>query len=238
MVQVWLAGEVSVLFAASVARTSTVWEPTDRPVQLRGEVQVAHAPPSIRHSNVEPASEELKATLAEVSVVPDDGAEPIVVFGAVVSAGGGGGGAEPAPIVSTSCGGLSGAFSREWKPCSMPPLPSVASRSRNPLFVPEYIPWTSEVTFHCIQPALEGVLAVAAVPVVTGWLAQVTPPSVQAALARSAWIVRPLLGEPLKTRSVAPVTVQPEPSAGSVKRMSARALAPDLLVTFRTESVP
>src|SRR3954447_16663129 len=55
-VQVAAAGEASVLPAASVARTSKVCDPTVRPERALGDVQAAHAPPSMRHANVLPDS--------------------------------------------------------------------------------------------------------------------------------------------------------------------------------------
>jgi hypothetical protein len=78
-VHVRVAGEASTLPAASRARTRKVWEPADSPVTLRGEVQAAQAPLSIWHSNVAPASLEVK--------VNGGPPEPSVVFGATLSAG-------------------------------------------------------------------------------------------------------------------------------------------------------
>ena len=86
MIQVWLAGVASVLPASSIARTSKVWLPSVRAGEsesgLEHDVQL---PLSIRHSNVEPGSEELNA---KVGVVSDDGSAgcaSIVVSGAVRS---------------------------------------------------------------------------------------------------------------------------------------------------------
>src|SRR5947207_4814638 len=60
-VQVWVAGEASVLPAASVARTSKVWLPSlSAGERVSGEVQAVQLPLSIRHSKVEPLSLELK----------------------------------------------------------------------------------------------------------------------------------------------------------------------------------
>ena len=56
-----------------------------------GELQEPQAPPSRRHSKLEPVSLELKEKLAEVELVELAGPEPIVVSGGVVSGGGGGG---------------------------------------------------------------------------------------------------------------------------------------------------
>ena len=52
------AGVGSVLPAVSVARTSKVWAPSVSAAVVCGEVQVAKAPPSMRHSKVEPVSVE------------------------------------------------------------------------------------------------------------------------------------------------------------------------------------
>ena len=89
-VQLAVAAELSVLPAASVARTAKAWSPTATSEYALGLVHATQAPPSRRHSNVEPDSVEEKPKLAAVSVVGDDGAEEIAVSGAVVSAGGGG----------------------------------------------------------------------------------------------------------------------------------------------------
>ena len=53
--------------AASVARTSRVWLPALREARLWGLEQEVQLPLSIRHSKVEPVSEELKARLGVVS---------------------------------------------------------------------------------------------------------------------------------------------------------------------------
>lgn len=94
------------------------------------------------------------------------------------------------------------------------------------------------MTFHVIVPEPDGVAAVTAVPVVAGWLVHVTPPSVQAALTRRAWIVRPPTGDPLCTRSSAPTIWQPAGTAGSAKRTRPRECSPLLARTLSTESDP
>src|SRR6186997_1514016 len=66
-VHVWLAGVPSVLPAASVARTSKVWLPAPRVERLCGLVHGVQLPPSMRHSKLEPVSEELKVKLGVVS---------------------------------------------------------------------------------------------------------------------------------------------------------------------------
>ena len=61
------------LAAASVARTSKVWLPPDSAGEIdSGLVQELQLPPSTRHSNVEPLSEELKLKLGVV--LPDGSA--------------------------------------------------------------------------------------------------------------------------------------------------------------------
>src|SRR5580765_579328 len=86
MIQVWLAGVASVLPASSIARTSKVWLPSVRAGEsesgLEHDVQL---PLSIRHSNVEPGSEELNVRVGVVLPEGLDGAESIVVSGAVRS---------------------------------------------------------------------------------------------------------------------------------------------------------
>src|ERR1041384_2981329 len=49
-----VAGVGSVFPAMSVARTSTVWRPSVRPLNVFGLVDAFHAPPSMRHPDVEP----------------------------------------------------------------------------------------------------------------------------------------------------------------------------------------
>jgi hypothetical protein len=93
-VQLRLAGEVSVLPAASVARTAKVWDPTAT-MRASGGAQVPQAPESSEHWKLEPLSLEVKAKLTLVRVVVPKGPETILVWGAAVSAGG--------------CGGSSGA---------------------------------------------------------------------------------------------------------------------------------
>jgi len=87
-VQLRVAGEASVLPAASVAFTAKVWGPTPIPAYDLGEVQLPQDPESSEHWKLEPLSLEVNPKLAAVSVVEPDGPELIVVPGAVVSAGG------------------------------------------------------------------------------------------------------------------------------------------------------
>ena len=85
-VQVWLAGVASVLPAASVARTWKVWLPAVSAGEIvSGLVHDVQLPPSMRHSKVEPPSEELKPKSGVVSLDGSAGLESIVVFGAVRS---------------------------------------------------------------------------------------------------------------------------------------------------------
>jgi len=88
IVQVWLAGVVSLLPAGSVALTSKVCSPVDKSEYAFGELQELKLPPSRRQSNVDPASLEEKVKDALVLVVVSDGPSMIVVSGGVVSAGG------------------------------------------------------------------------------------------------------------------------------------------------------
>src|SRR3954454_12359629 len=83
--QVWLAAVASVLPAMSVARVSKVWLPSARAAAVCGLEQGAQLPPSTRHSNVEPPSEELNAKVGVASLSSAGGPESIVVFGAVRS---------------------------------------------------------------------------------------------------------------------------------------------------------
>ncbi len=77
---------VSVLPALSVARTWKVWLPSVSAGEIvSGLVQDVQAPPSMRHSKLEPLSEELKLKLGVVLPDGSDGLESIVVFGASVS---------------------------------------------------------------------------------------------------------------------------------------------------------
>ena len=79
------AGVGSVLAAASVARTSKVWSPRFRSPGEYGELQVAKAPPSIRHSKVDAPSEEENEKVGDVSVLDAGGPLSIVVCGASFS---------------------------------------------------------------------------------------------------------------------------------------------------------
>ena len=83
-----VAGVASTLPAASVARTDTLCGPSARVVVVQGLVQLAHAPESTWHWNVDPLSLDVKANVGVLSLVVAVGPELIVVSGAVVSAGG------------------------------------------------------------------------------------------------------------------------------------------------------
>ena len=105
--------------------------------------------------------------------------------------------------------------------------------------MPTYWARTWELTSHVIHPALPGVVALTAAPVVVGWLFQFTPGSVQVELACRTSIVRGPTGDLLYRRSVAPVTLQPLGTVGRVNSTTARVLElPDLPVTLRTLSPP
>ena len=82
-----VAGEASVLPAASVARTDTLWAPLASAVVVHGLVQLAHEPVSTRHWNVDPLSLDVNANVGVVSLVGPVGPEPIVVSGATLSVG-------------------------------------------------------------------------------------------------------------------------------------------------------
>ena len=84
--QVKLAGDGSVLFTASVARTSKVCDPTASPVKFRGLVQAANGTASNRHWNVLPGSLDVNVKLAPVAVVTAAGLPVMVVSGGVISA--------------------------------------------------------------------------------------------------------------------------------------------------------
>src|SRR4029079_19577057 len=77
---VQLSGDASVLPAASVARTSNVCVLSASPERPCGLVHDDQLPPSIRHSNVEPASVELKAKLGVAALDGTAGLVLIVVF--------------------------------------------------------------------------------------------------------------------------------------------------------------
>ncbi len=80
-----VAGDGSVLPTVSVATTETVCRPWPRPVNDVGDVHACATPPSSEHANVDPASlAENETDALDVATVPD-GAESIVVCGAVVS---------------------------------------------------------------------------------------------------------------------------------------------------------
>ena len=72
--------------AVSVARTSKVWlPPLNAGETVCGLMQLIQEPPSMRHSNVEPASVELNVKIGVVLLEGSDGLESIAVFGAVRS---------------------------------------------------------------------------------------------------------------------------------------------------------
>jgi len=79
------SGDVSTLPKESLARTSKMWEPSERVVYSLGLVQAVYAAPSIRHSNVAPASGEEKPKEALFTAIVPDGPESMVVSGAVLS---------------------------------------------------------------------------------------------------------------------------------------------------------
>src|SRR5207253_9808306 len=86
MVQLWLAGVVSVLPAWSVARVLKVWLPSlSAGESVSGEAQAVQLPLSMRHSKVEPLSDELNVNVGVVLPEGLEGFESIVVFGAVRS---------------------------------------------------------------------------------------------------------------------------------------------------------
>ena len=68
--------------AASIARTRKEWLPCLRPPKLFGEEQACQAPPSRRHSNVLPVSEDENENVADFPLTETD---VIVVLGATVS---------------------------------------------------------------------------------------------------------------------------------------------------------
>ena len=98
--------------------------------------------------------------------------------------------------------------------------------SRKPLFglADGYIACTCDVTVQERRPVPE--LDVAALPVVAGWLFQVTPVSVQLALGETwkASIVLPVVAEDAFSFSVASVTEQPVGLVGRLNATSARPL--------------
>src|SRR3954454_22387110 len=83
--QAWLVGVASRLPAGSTARTSKVWLPSASAEVLWGLVQALQLPPSIRHSNVAPASGELKANVGVAALSSAGGSESRLVSGAVRS---------------------------------------------------------------------------------------------------------------------------------------------------------
>src|SRR3954468_18693387 len=85
-VHVRVAGEASVLPAPSVGPPLNVCEPSARPEYALGDVHAAYAPPSMRHSNVEPDSVDANPRLADAELTVPLGPEVIDVLGAVVSA--------------------------------------------------------------------------------------------------------------------------------------------------------
>ena len=68
-----LAGDASVLPAASVARTSNVCAPSARAAVVNADQQDANAAASTRHWKVEPASVEVKENVGVLSLVGPDG---------------------------------------------------------------------------------------------------------------------------------------------------------------------
>ena len=87
-VNVRVAGDGSVLPAASVARTDTECGPSLSAVVVHGVVQSSHAAESRRHSKADASSLELKAKVGVLLLVVSAGPELIVVSGAVGSGAG------------------------------------------------------------------------------------------------------------------------------------------------------
>jgi hypothetical protein len=79
------AGVASVLPAASTARTSSAWSPAEGAATCSGETQTANAPPSSRHSKLEPPSDDVKRKSTGPAATSPDGPSAIVVSGATVS---------------------------------------------------------------------------------------------------------------------------------------------------------
>src|SRR6266508_2923283 len=82
---VQVSSDGSVLPAGSVARTSNVCELSVRPLTLCGLVHGAKAPPSIRHSKLEPGSEELNVKVGLATFDGSAGLPTMLVSGAVRS---------------------------------------------------------------------------------------------------------------------------------------------------------
>ena len=76
------AGVGSTLPAGSVARTSKVCAPSASDAVVSGVEHEPHAPPSTRHSNVEPAWSAENANVGVASLVGPDGPLSMVVCGA------------------------------------------------------------------------------------------------------------------------------------------------------------
>src|SRR5918992_1388730 len=79
------AGVVSVFPATSVARTSNVWGPSASGPAGSGLAHAVQAPPSTRHSKVEPGSFAENAKLGVSFTEGSAGAASSVVCGAAVS---------------------------------------------------------------------------------------------------------------------------------------------------------
>ncbi|HMJ94421.1 MAG TPA: hypothetical protein VK486_01120, partial [Thermoleophilaceae bacterium] len=79
------AGVASTLPAGSIVRTSKVCGPSPSAAVVWPELQEPQAPPSTRHSKVEPGSGDEKVNVGVESFVGPDGPLSIVVFGAAVS---------------------------------------------------------------------------------------------------------------------------------------------------------
>ena len=86
IVQEALSGVGSVFVELSVARTSKVWEPSERPVNVAGLEQDANAAPSTEHSNVLPDSSAVNANVASGLAERAAGPDVIVVSGGSTSA--------------------------------------------------------------------------------------------------------------------------------------------------------
>src|SRR3954468_16997482 len=83
--QVQEAGDASVLPAASVARTSNVWELSLSPPTLFGLVHGAKAAPSTLHSKLEPGSVEVNVNAGAATLDGSAGLPTMFVSGAVRS---------------------------------------------------------------------------------------------------------------------------------------------------------
>ena len=114
------AGVASVLPAGSVARTSKVCGPSPSAAVVWDELQDAHAPPSIRHSKLEPGWSDENANVGVASAVGSEGPLSIVVCGAAVSTVN----ARDAGVGSTFPAGSVARTSKVWAPSVSDPVVS------------------------------------------------------------------------------------------------------------------